>query len=112
VLYSAAAESVTVEDKAQPDPDGNPSPVAPRLVDGVIFGLKGTVTNSTEHGQLPVTQCQALFPDDDPIGLGSVVTRAAGDRWHVVGTPELADSQLVAGMCFGRIVDLVKVGAK
>lgn len=113
MLYSAGGETVTVTDAVQRDQDGNPvTGSGPRTVDGVLIDLTGTATNTAEHGQIPVTQCRALFPDDDPIGLGATVTRAAGDRWHVVGTPELAQSQLVPAMCFGLIVDLVKVGAK
>lgn len=112
MYYAANGETVTVTDKVTRDNDGNPtSGSGPRPVDGVVFGLKGTATNTAEHGQIPVTQCQALFPDEDPIALGAIVTRESGDRWHVVGTPELADSQL-GPICFGLIVDLVKVGAK
>lgn len=110
MLYVAGGESVTVTDKVERDSDGNPiSGNGPRTVDGVLFELEGTSTNTAEHGQIPVTNGRALFPDDDPISLGATVTREGGDRWHVVGTPELAVSQIGA-MSFGLIVDLVKVG--
>ncbi len=112
MYYAAHGETVTVTDAVTRDNDGNPvTGSAPRAVDGVLFQLEGTSTNTAEHGQIPLTNARVLFPEDDPIVQGATVTRAAGDRWHVVGGPELATSQ-ITGRCFGLIVSLVKVGTK
>lgn len=111
MYYAAAGESVMVTDAVGRDANGNPTAAsAPRQVDGVMFQSQTTTTDTSEHGQIPVTTTSVLFPESDPIALGAVVTSTLRGRFHVVGTPQLAQSQLT-GRCFGLIVHLVQAGS-
>lgn len=111
MFYAARGESVTVTDAVTRDNDGNPTTASgPRPVDGVLVQQESTSMNTTEKGDVAVTNLRALFPEDDPIAQLAKVQFPRRGTFHVVGKPLLCRSDLT-GRVWGLIVDMVQIGS-